>query len=244
MNGAERIRNGGGTMMADGGLKPDRRQGVVGITGLVWVAFLVMLVAAMACYPGRDAAAGGYRFCYEFISALGVTRTPGGLDNRAACLLFNVGLGTAMVSLLPYWYVRAGCVRGPRFVRWLAFLCCAGFSLGVLGVALSPYDLRPHMHNLCIYSAFALIVPGVLLMLLGTESAFSGWRYKTAWLLFAVGLLVSEGVLTALIRHHVMPSRPVFNPLIQKANVAVFLAWVAADLWLFRTYLRRREARV
>lgn len=217
----------------------DMRQGLVKIVVVTLVAFLVALGAAIACYPGHDAAAGGYRFCYDFISALGVTRTPGGLDNFRACVLFNSGLGLAMLLLIPYWYVRSDCVRGPRWIKWLAFACCVGFSLGVFGVALTPYDLRPQAHNVCIYSAFALIVPGILLMLMGSEASFAGWRYKAAWLVFAVCLLLGEGVLTELVQRHVLPSRPV-NPLLQKVNVAVFVAWVAADLWLFNAYLQRR----
>jgi len=216
----------------------DLRQGLVRMMVLTMLGFLTLLGVAVECYPGHDAAAGGYRFGYDFISALGMTRTQGGLDNYWASLLFNSGLGAAMLLLIPYWYVRSDCVRGPRFVKWLAFMCCAGFSLGVFGVALTPYDLRPNAHNVCIYSAFALIVPGILLMLLGAESSFARRRYKTAWLLFAVLLLSGEGVLTAMVRDHLLPSRPV-NPVLQKINVAVFVAWMVADLCLFNAYLRR-----
>ena len=42
----------------------DMRQGLVKIVVVTLVAFLVTLAAAIACYPGHDAAAGGYRFCY------------------------------------------------------------------------------------------------------------------------------------------------------------------------------------
>jgi len=128
-------------------------------------------------------------------------------------------------------------------VKLLAFLCCAGFSLGVFGVALSPCDLRPDMHNLCIYTAFALIVPGVLLLLLASDRALCGWRYRVAWAGFAVALLLCELYLVTLVSHHVLPSRPV-NPLIQKANVGVFFAWMVADLWLFNAFLNRRESKL
>ena len=212
--------------------------GTVRVTVAAMLAFACALGVAVALYPGHDAHVHGYRFCYDFISALGVTRTPGGLDNHRACWIFNVALGTAMLVLIPYWYVRSRHVRGPLGVRLLAFLCCAGFSLGVLGVALSPYDLRPDMHNLCIYSAFALIVPGVLLLLLASDRALCGWRYRIAWCVFAVSLLLCEWYLVTLVGRHVLPSRPV-NPLIQKANVGAFIAWLATDLALFSTYVRR-----
>jgi len=204
------------------------------------LAFAVALAAAVAVYPGQDAHAHGYRFCYDFISALGVTRTPGGSDNHRACWIFNAALGLSMLTLVPYWYVRSQHVRGPLFVRLVTFLCCMGFSLGVFGVALSPYDLRPNMHNLCIYSAFALVVPGVLLLLLASDSEFCGRRYKIAWAVFAISLLLGEWYLVTLVGKHVLPSRPV-NPLIQKANVGVFFAWMIADLWLFNAFLSRRK---
>jgi hypothetical protein len=213
---------------------------MVRVTVATMVAFAASLGVAVAYYPGHDAAAGHYRFCYDFISALGVTRTPGGLDNRPACWIFNSSLGLAMILLVPYWYVRSGCLNGPRALRVLAFLCCVGFSLGVLGVALSPYDLRPNMHNLCIYTAFALIVPGVLLLLLASDRALCGWRYRAAWALFAVVLLVCEGYLVSLVAHRVLPSCPV-NPILQKINVSVFFAWLAMDLWLFKAYLARKK---
>ena len=219
------------------------RLGLVRVVALSMVAFLGLLGVAMTVYPGHDAAAGGYRFCYDFISALGMTRTQGGLDNFRSSVLFNSGLGLAMLTLIPYWYVRSDCVRGPRVIRWTAFLLCAGFSLGVFGVALTPYNLHPELHNICIYTAFALIVPGILLMSMGTEKAFSGWRYKMFWVVFAVVLLSAEGVLTGMVKQHVLPSRPV-NPVLQKINVMAFVAWVAADLWLFRAYLNRQTERV
>jgi len=202
--------------------------------------FAVAIVWAAACYPGHDAAVGHYRFGYDFISALGVTRTPGGLDNHPACTIFNVALGGAMLLLLPYWMVRVRCVRGPRALRLLAFLCCAGFSLGVFGVSLTPYDLRPHLHNACIYSAFALIVPGILTLLVASDPALAGPRYKWAWAAFAVGLLLCEWRLVTLVGRHVLPSRPV-NPLIQKANVGVFFGWMLLDVWLFDRYLDRKR---
>jgi len=221
----------------------DMRRGMVRIVVAVMAAFTVALGVAAACYPGHDAAAGHYRFCYDFISALGVTRTPGGLDNHRACLVFNVALGLAMLTLIPYWHIRSQHVRGPRPVKFLAFLCCTGFSLGVFGVALSPYDLRPDMHNLCIYTAFALIVPGVLLLLLASDRAFCGWRYRIAWAAFAVALLLCEWYLVTLVSHHVLPSRPV-NPILQKVNVSVFVAWMLGDLWLFNAYLKWQREEV
>jgi hypothetical protein len=86
-----------------------------------------------------------------------------------------------------------------------------------------------------------VIVPGVLLLVLGADRALLGWRYRVAWALFAVGLLLSEWELGRLVSQHVLPYDPV-QPILQKVNVAVFFGWLVADLWLFNAYLNRREA--
>jgi hypothetical protein len=145
-----------------------------------------------------------------------------------------------MLILIPYWYSAPACLLGSKGVRALTFLCCTGFSLGVLGVALFRTTCGPHLHNFSIYTAFALIVPGVLLLLLASDRVLCGWRYRAAWAVFAVALLLCEWGLVTLVGKHVLPSRPV-NPLIQKANVGVFFAWMIADLWLFNAFLSRRK---
>jgi hypothetical protein len=68
-----------------------------------------------------------------------------------------------------------------------------------------------------------------------------GWRYRAAWAVFAIGLLLSEWLLGRLISQHALPYYPV-QPILQKVNVAVFFGWLVADLWLFNAYLIRREA--
>jgi hypothetical protein len=223
------------------GQRADLRRGVVLVVLATIVAFPVAVSAAIACYPGHDAAVNGYRFWHDFLSALGETRTPCGHDNFRACLIFNIALGAAMLAVIPYWHIRSDCLRGPRLLRWLAFLCCTGFSLGMAGVAAAPYNLWPHLHNTCVYTAFAVIVPGVLLLVLGSDRALVGWRYRVAWAVFAIVLLLSEWVLGNLVSQHVLPSYPV-KPTLQKVNVAVFFGWLVADLWLFNAYLNRREA--
>ena len=223
------------------GQRADLRRGVVLVVLATMLAFPVAISAAIAFYPGHDEAAHGYRFWKDFLSALGETRTPAGHDNFRACLIFNIALGFAMLAVIPYWHIRSDCLRGPRFLRWLTFLCCTGFSLGVVGVATSPYNLRPQLHNTCVYTAFAVIVPGVLLLVLGSDRAFVGWRYRVAWAVFAVVLLLGEWLLSRLISQHVLPYYPV-GPILQKINVAVFFGWLVADLWLFSAYLNRGEA--
>jgi hypothetical protein len=222
------------------GQRADLRRGVVLVVLATMVAFPVAISAAIACYPGHDEAAHGYRFWNDFLSALGETRTPAGHDNFCACLIFNIALGFAMLAVVPYWHIRSDCLRGPRFLRWLTFLCCTGFSLGIVGVATTPYNLHPQLHNGCVYTAFAVIVPGVLLLVLASDPAIVGWRYRGAWAVFAVILLLSEWGLGRLVSQHVLPYDPV-QPILQMVNVAVFFGWLVADLWLFKANLTRRE---
>jgi ABC-type sugar transport system permease subunit len=223
------------------GRQADLRRGVVLVVLATMVAFPVAISAAIAFYPGHDEAIHGYRFWNDFLSALGETRTPAGHDNFRACLIFNIALGFAMLAVIPYWHIRSDCLRGPKFLRWLTFLCCTGFSLGVVGVAAAPYNLWPHLHNTCVYTAFAVIVPGVLLLVLASDPALVGWRYRLGWAVFAVVLLLSEWLLGRLDSQHLLPDYPL-PPILQKINVAVFFGWLVGDLWLFNAYLSRREA--
>jgi hypothetical protein len=223
--------------------RADLRRGVVLVVLATMVAFPVAITAAIACYPGRNETDHGYRFWNDFLSALGETRTPAGHDNFPSCLIFNIALGFAMLTVIPYWHIRSDTLRGPRLLRWLAFLCCTGFSLGIVGVATTPYNLHPHLHNGCVYTAFAVIVPGVLLLVLASDHAIVGWRYRVVWAVFAAVLLLSEWGLGRLVSQHVLPYDPV-QPILQKVNVAVFFAWLVADLCLFNAYLNRRDAAI
>jgi hypothetical protein len=221
--------------------RPDLHRTVVLVVLATTLAFPLALSAAIACYPGRIESAHGYRFWNDFLSALGETRTPAGHDNFRACLIFNIALAMAMLAVIPYWHIRSDCLRGPKVLRWLTFLCCTGFSLGIVGVATTPYNLHPHLHNGCVYTAFAVIVPGILLLVLGSDPLLVGRPYRVVWAVFATALLVTEWLLGRLVSYHVLPYDPV-QPTLQKINAAVFFAWLLADVWLFNAYLNRREA--
>ena len=58
--------------MAGNRQQTDFRSGMVRVIVAVIVVFTVALGIAVAVYLGYDTAAGHYRFCYDFISALGV----------------------------------------------------------------------------------------------------------------------------------------------------------------------------
>ena len=206
----------------------------------VMAAFAALLAGAMLFYPDPAGRPGGYPFFHEFISALGMTKTHQGVPNLLPCILFNIGLGAAMLALIPFWIMRAGCLRGGRWIQVPAVLCCCGLSVGITGVALTPYNLHPELHNFSVHSAFALIVPGILLMLLFAHRDYCGRAYKLGWCAAAMVVLLAEGVALALVRHGHWPARPT-NPVIQKINVTIFMLWVAAELILYRRHLAARR---
>ena len=206
----------------------------------VMAAFAALLAGAMLLYPDPAGRPGGYPFFHEFISALGMTKTHQGVPNLLPCILFNAGLGAAMLALIPFWFMRAGCLRGGRWIQVPAVLCCCGLSAGITGVALTPYNLHPNLHDFSVYSAFALIVPGILIMLIFARSDYCSRTYKLRWCAAAATLLLAEGVAVALVRHGQWPVRPT-NPVIQKINVTAFMLWVAAELILYRRHLAARR---
>ncbi|MFA5204230.1 MAG: hypothetical protein WC708_07480 [Lentisphaeria bacterium] len=220
--------------------KPEFKLLWVNVLWGVMAAFAALLAGAMLLYPDATGHPGGYPFFHEFISALGMTKTHEGVPNLLPCILFNAGLGAAMLALIPFWIMRAGCLRGGHWTRVPAVLCCCGLSIGITGVALTPYNLHPDLHNFSVYSAFALIVPGILIMLLFAHRDYCGRTYQLGWCAAAAGILLAEGVALVLVRHGQWPARPT-NPVIQKINVTVFMLWVAAELVLYRRHLARRQ---
>ncbi len=223
--------------------KPEFKLFWIKLLWFVMTAFTALLAGAMLLYPDPTGRPGGYPFFHEFISALGMTQTHQGVPNLLPCILFNAGLGAAMLALIPFWLMRAGCLHGGRWIQVPAVLCCCGLSIGITGVALTPYNLHPDLHNFSVHSAFALIVPGILIMLLFAHRDYCGPAYKLGWCAAAIVLLLAEWAAVALVRHGQWPARPT-TPVIQKINVAVFMLWVAAELVLYRRYLaaRRRAA--
>lgn len=207
----------------------------------VMAAFLLLLGGAMCLYPDASGQPGGYPFRNEFLSALGMTKTHEGVPSLLPCVLFNAGLGMTMLALVPFWVMRSRCLRGGYCVQALALVCCCGLSFGLTGVALTPYNLQPHWHNVAVYSAFAMIVPGILIMLFFAREDYCSSAYKLGWLVAGLGLLLAQWLAVSLIHQHRLPSRPT-SPLIQKVNVLVFMLWVAAELVLFRRYVAARQA--
>jgi len=210
------------------------------ILKLVWGvlgAFLTILAIAMVLYPDKSGHIGGYSFFYEYISALGMTRTHQGSVNIVSCLLFNISLGVAMLVLIPFWYLRSKCINGRLGIKMAAFVFCTCFSLGIFGVALTPYNLLASLHDVSVYSALAFIIPGCLIMIVCAESFYCPRSYKVILVAFVLVVLLCELVLQIMIIRHAMPVRPA-GPIMQKVNVAIFVGWVVAELLLYGRYLR------
>ena len=205
------------------------------------IVFLIVLPAAMLAYPDKNGRPGGYPFFYEYLSAMGMTRTHAGIANLPSCLLFNIGLGTAMLMLIPFWRLRVQCMAGKRYWQRTAFICGTAFSLGILGVALTPYNLMPRLHDFSVHSALIIIVPGGLLMIALADQNYWSRSYKWGWTAFAILLFAGELTAQIMVKCHLLPSRPT-GPVMQKVNVAVFIVWLTAELFYCRRYFLRPES--
>jgi len=205
------------------------------------LGFVGVVAVCMVIYPDRSGHFGGYPFFHEFVSALGRTVTGEGVGNFGPALFFDITLGLAVLMLIPFWYLRSRCLTGKECWRWTAFVCCTYFSLGILGVGLTPYNLHPHLHNFCVYTAFIAIVPGGLLMLLKTGAPY--YRYPQKW--WGLGViavvLLSCFVVQFLMTRHLLPHRPT-APILQKLNIGLFLVWIAIEFKLYRRHLLGRPA--
>jgi hypothetical protein len=211
------------------------------IEWVVLLGFIGIVAVCMLIYPDRNGNPGGYRFCYEFVSALGMTVTSKGVNNFLPSLLFNIGLGLSVVLLIPFWYFRSRCISGHRFWQWAAFAGCSWFSLGILGVGLTPYNLYPDLHNFCVYSAFVAAVPGGFLMLLKTGHPYYSYPQKWWGLALVTVVLLSCFTVQFLMLHHLLPSRPT-APVIQKAYILTFIVWVAVEFKFYYRYMEIKKA--
>ncbi len=158
------------------------------------------------------------------------------MDNLSLALVFNSVLGISMLALIPFWCYRAGSLNAPAFLKVAMVVCGTGFSLGIFGVALTPYNLLPKIHDISVYSAFALMVPGMVIMIIFSGRDFYPGRAKTVMLCgFAAALLIELGI-QILVSRRILPSRPAF-PVMQKVNIAIFLFWLYNELRLYRRFL-------
>ena len=208
---------------------------------VIIIAFFPALAAAMLLYPGQDGHPGGYRFFHEFLSALGMTSTKNGIANPISSWIFNLTLGISMLALLPFWFFRSANVL-RAWARWLSFVCCSAFSLCVIGVALTPYNLNPPVHNFFADSAFVFGALGILTMLVFTRKDYYSQTYKIGWLIFAIIALAGHGLAIFLEKTGHLPVIPT-HPILQKLDVAIFTAWLCTELIVCKRSLEQEETK-
>lgn len=212
------------------------RERFVLLLQMIVVLFVVTVVMLMLLFPGKDGNPGGYRFFYEFVSALGMTKTHEGINNFFVSLIFNSVLGFSMLVLIPFWYLRVKCLNSPLFLKLLVMICCTGFSLGIFGVAITPYNLFPHIHDFSVHSAVVLIVPGMVILMIFTGREFYVGKTKSAILLSLLIILLGEVVIQLMVSTHLISSRPA-TPILQKISIVVFLFWLFNELVLYRKFI-------
>ncbi len=212
------------------------RKGFMTLLQVAIISFVVIVGILMLLYPDRNGHSGGYPFSREFVSALGMTKTPQGIPNVTNALVFNIFLGICMVALIPFWVLRSRCISKSPVFQNVALFCCTIFSLGILGVALTPYNLHSTMHNISVYSALVIGAPGMLIMMLCTGNGYYLDKLKNIVPFTIIAILACEIVLAALQQAHVLKHRPLY-PLLQKFNIALFLVWLFYELNLYRKRL-------
>ncbi|MBU0715493.1 MAG: DUF998 domain-containing protein [Verrucomicrobia bacterium] len=193
--------------------------------------FATGFVLSVLLYPGSGEQTQGYRFFHDFISALGVTKISGRPNPYSS--LFNFSLGFAMLLLLPFWYFRTKYLPAGKAVGQVVFTLCAFFSLGMTGVALSPYNLHPTWHNISVYSAFACIMPGVLLIIFLSDRRRCGPSYKAAWGIVGLAIVAVNITVWALVKYHIASSIPLYA-IAQKIDAGTFFIWIAVETIMFK----------
>ena len=193
--------------------------------------FATGFIFSVLLYPGSSEKIGGYRFFHDFISALGLTQISGRPNPYS--LLFNLSLGCAMLLLLPFWYFRTKYLPTGKAVGRVVFTLCAFFSLGMTGVALSPYDLHPTLHNISVYSAFACVMPGVLLTIFLSDRRRCGPSYKAAWGIVGLAIVAVNIAVWALAKYHIASGIPLYA-IAQKIDAGAFFVWIAVETVMFK----------
>lgn len=206
------------------------------IVRITLVCFLISTFLAVVFYPCPDRCYFKYLFLYSFISELGVTVTSKGLENLLSCLIFNISLAFSMLVTLPYWYIRKNYLLNYKYLRNIIFFCCCLFSMGIFIGAVVPDNISHRVHTIAIDFALFAGITSLLMMIIFTKIDCYSQKYKLSWLVFMILFLLVEIVLQYGIVKGILPSRPT-NPVLQKANILVFLVWLFTDTVIFKMHL-------
>jgi hypothetical protein len=198
--------------------------------------FLIGIGIAIYFYPAKDGSLYGYSMFYNFLSALGRTKTRYGVNNYISSIIFNSGLIMVNLTMMLFWYIRVDLVTSDK-KRRIALICCLSFCAGLIGVGLTPYNLHPKIHDCSVYSALVLAVPGIFILINNSHAEFSSNIYKRFWITFGIILFFVQLPFIILMQLKYLPFRPT-NPILQKLNVGVFIIWFSCECILYWNYLK------
>lgn len=207
---------------------------VIILLSVVLGQFVLAMPISMFIFPGY------YNFFYEYVSALGMTVTPHThMHNPYGSLIFNISLSVAIIGSFPFWLYRKKYVRGGNVGKNIALFISIGFTLGILGVALAPYNLFPYIHDISIYTGFTLGICGFCFFMLYSQRGYLSPKFILFWAIGSAFLVIGESIVYLLVVNGVLTRLPAFA-IIQKFSIGFFLIWFLCEAFNFNRYLKNR----
>lgn len=184
----------------DSALDPKRRLAVFRATVTGGLVFVVLTGIAFAIYPGGtrlDPTAERYRFAENFFSDLGRTRDFEGNGNLLTAGLFAAGLLTVGSTTALFFVSLPGLFGSDRATRATSLVMSALGLLagaGFIGVALTPWNLVPRAHDVCVNVGFRSLL---LACLAATVNVYRSSEFPNRYghLLVAVSLVLLSYIL-------------------------------------------------
>jgi len=128
--------------------------------------FLCLTVLAMTQYPGgtlMEENTVGYSLGENFLSDLGRTVSWSGEPNTTAALLFNTAVVVLGLSIIPFFFFLPLHAPDKSQVLWVAGLFGVGSSLALVGIGLTPYDVRFDAHHTALFFWVVFLLAAVVL---------------------------------------------------------------------------------
>jgi hypothetical protein len=128
------------------------------------IQFVVLTATAMLLYAGGtwfDSSPHHYEITGNFLSDLGATRALSGRSNYSSSVLFFIALATSGAALVVFSWAWRGFAFELGRAKWAGYTSMVLGTLSGLafiGVAVTPWNLWLDLHNLCVISAFGLLM--------------------------------------------------------------------------------------
>jgi len=207
---------------------PDRKQALV--AQLLVSTAVVLLLLATRVYPGgswADPQAQGFEWLVNFWCDLMRTQGLNGLPNGTASALARAGFVALAAGLLLYWPLAAEGLGSARLAR-CARVAGRLAGVGLLAVALLPYDTLQLSHSVATLAAGACGALAVCCLVLGRA-----WPLRLRW-----SLVWGAGLLLAMLANIVLyvglvvrrDGTPPAMPGVQVLATLLLVLWVASTL--------------